>query len=183
MHIIALENHLFLLAIFVGNRMLIWVVRAQEVGWATCDLHNHRSRAIKVMQGLKDYQCKPLGPRLWDTDSVRYATNVKHQCNILQLPSIVWKLSIYQRVVQPFNRQIIQSEFSLTWSCVSLTRSTTSSEWKLFRFDKMEVNFFSNIADWCHILSLTSLKGGTWCANKKMKTRIYATPAVKGLKI
>ena len=41
---------------------------------------------------------------------------------------------------KPFNRQIIQSEFSPTWSCVSLTRSTTSSEWKLFRFDKMEVN-------------------------------------------
>ena len=33
-------------------------------------------------------------------------------------------------------------EFSPTWSCVSLTRSTTSSEWKLFRFDKMEVNTF-----------------------------------------
>ena len=43
-------------------------------------------------------------------------------------------------VVQPFHRQIIQFEFSHTWSCVSLTRSTTSSEWKLFRFDKMEVN-------------------------------------------
>ena len=42
----------------------------------------------------------------------------------------------------PFNRQIIQSEFSPTWSCVSLTRSTTSSDWKLFRFDKMEVNCF-----------------------------------------
>ena len=34
----------------------------------------------------------------------------------------------------PFNRQIIQSEFSPTWSCVSLTRSTTSREWKLFRW-------------------------------------------------
>ena len=32
---------------------------------------------------------------------------------------------------KPFNRQIIQFE-----------TSTTSSEWKLFRFDKMEVNFF-----------------------------------------
>ena len=42
----------------------------------------------------------------------------------------------------PFNRQIIQMEFSLTWSCVSLTRSTTSIEWKLYRFDKMEVNYF-----------------------------------------
>ena len=26
------------------------------------------------------------------------------------------------------------------WSCVSLTRSTTSSEWKLLRFDKLEIN-------------------------------------------
>ena len=31
-------------------------------------------------------------------------------------------------------------EFSLAWSCVLLTQSTTSSEWKLFRFDKIEVN-------------------------------------------
>ena len=40
---------------------------------------------------------------------------------------------------------------------------------------------FSNIAGWCHILSLTYLRWGTECANKKMKTRIYATPVVKGL--
>ena len=31
-------------------------------------------------------------------------------------------------------------------------------------------------------LSLTYLKCGTLCANKKWKTRIYATPALKGLK-
>ena len=42
----------------------------------------------------------------------------------------------------PFNRQIIQSEFSPTSSCVSLTRSTTSSEWKLCTFDKMDINSF-----------------------------------------
>ena len=35
------------------------------------------------------------------------------------------------------------------------------SEWKLYRFDKMAVNCFQNLADWCHILSLPSLKGGT----------------------
>ena len=40
------------------------------------------------------------------------------------------------------NRQIIQAEFSPTSSCVSLTRSTASSELKLFKFDKMEVNCF-----------------------------------------
>ena len=33
-------------------------------------------------------------------------------------------------------------EFSPTWSCVSLTRSTTSGEWKSFRFDKMDVDYF-----------------------------------------
>ena len=38
--------------------------------------------------------------------------------------------------------KIIQFEFSPTWSCVSLTRSTTPSEWKLFRFDKMGLNSF-----------------------------------------
>ena len=46
------------------------------------------------------------------------------------------------KTVKPLNRQIIYLEFSLTGSCVSLTRSTASSEWKLFRFDKMEVNHF-----------------------------------------
>ena len=30
-------------------------------------------------------------------------------------------------------------------------------------------HLFSNIADWCQILSLTYLKGGNWCANKKWK--------------
>ena len=40
------------------------------------------------------------------------------------------------------NRQIIQFEFSPAWSCVSLTRSTTSREWKLFRFYEMEINYF-----------------------------------------
>ena len=37
---------------------------------------------------------------------------------------------------------IIQPEFALTWSCVSFTRSTTSSKWKLFTYDKTEVNCF-----------------------------------------
>ena len=37
---------------------------------------------------------------------------------------------------------ILLTHFSLTGSYVSLTRSTTLSEWKLLRFDKMEVNDF-----------------------------------------
>ena len=51
--------------------------------------------------------------------------------------------------------------FSTIWNSVSLTRFTTSSEWKSFRFDKIAVNYFSNIADWYHMLSLTCSKGGT----------------------
>ena len=74
----------------------------------------------------------------------------------------------------PIYRSVILLEFSPTWSCVSLTRPTTSSEWKLFRFDKMEVNSFSNIAEWCHVLSLTCLQVGIQCANIKLKkNRMY----------
>ena len=68
------------------------------------------------------------------------------------------KASPWQEEPQPFNRQIIQSEFSPTWNCVSLTRSTTSSEWKLFRFDKMEVSCFQILLIDVIILCL---KGGT----------------------
>ena len=49
-------------------------------------------------------------------------------------------------------------------------------EWKLFRFHKKEVN--SNLADWCDILSLTCLKGGSYCANKKWKPEHIRRPAV-----
>ena len=41
---------------------------------------------------------------------------------------------------------------------------------------------FSNIADWCHILSLTCLKDGTKCANKNKNPNICDTGG-KGLKI
>ena len=67
----------------------------------------------------------------------------------------------------PFNRQIIQFEFSPTWSCVSLTRCTTSSEWKLFRFDKIGVNSSQILL--VDVTSLTCVKCGTKCANKKWK--------------
>ena len=50
-------------------------------------------------------------------------------------------LKIFQRF-NPLTAKFSQFEFSPTWSCVSLTRSTTSSEWKLFRFAKKEVKYF-----------------------------------------
>ena len=60
---------------------------------------------------------------------------------ILQRGEIMlWCFDVYR-----FKRLIIQFEFSPTWSCVSLTQSITSSECKLFRFDKMAVDSFQNM--------------------------------------
>ena len=39
----------------------------------------------------------------------------------------------------------------------------------------------SNLADWCHFLSLTGLKADMYCANIKCKKQILTAPAVKGL--
>ena len=59
----------------------------------------------------------------------------------------------YIWIIKPFYRQIIQSEFSPTWSCVSLTRSTTSKWVKIIQIWQNGGQLFSNIADWCHVLS------------------------------
>ena len=37
-----------------------------------------------------------------------------------------------------FTRQVILFEFSATWSCVSLPRTTTSSGWRLLTFASFE---------------------------------------------
>ena len=44
--------------------------------------------------------------------------------------------------LNPITAKLFNLNFSPTWSCVSLTRSPTPSEWKLFRFDKIEINTF-----------------------------------------
>ena len=41
-------------------------------------------------------------------------------------------------------------------------------------------SLFSNITDWCHILSLTCLKGGTQGANKKWKPKYTRHWRLKG---
>ena len=41
-------------------------------------------------------------------------------------------------------------------------------------------HLFSNIADWCHISSLTCLEGGTLCANKKWKPEYMRHRRLKG---
>ena len=47
----------------------------------------------------------------------------------------------------------------------------------------MEVTSFQNRADWCHLMALPCLKGGTECGNNWVKTPIYSAPAIKGLKV
>ena len=51
---------------------------------------------------------------------------------------------------------------------------------KIIQIWQNEGKLFSNLSGWCHILSLTYLKCGTWCADEKNKTQIYAAPVVKG---
>ena len=57
--------------------------------------------------------------------------------------NIIISSTFSYEIVVTSNRQMIPLEFSPTCSCVSLTRYTTSSEWKLFRFDnEFEDNSF-----------------------------------------
>ena len=63
----------------------------------------------------------------------------------------MYVLNIINMLIKPFNHgdhQINEFEFSLAWSCVSLTRSTTLSEWKILRFDKTKVNYFQILLIW-----------------------------------
>ena len=94
---------------------------------------------------------------IWDFagQSVYYTT---HQVRFLS-PKFVLNghISHFTRwQIRPFKCLITQLEFSLTWSCVSLTGSTTTSEWKLFSGGQR----FSNLVDWCHVLSLICSKDG-----------------------
>ena len=51
---------------------------------------------------------------------------------------------------------------------------------KIIQIWQNEGQLFSNIADWCHILSLTCLKGSTWYANKKWKPEYMRHRRLKG---
>ena len=55
------------------------------------------------------------------------------------LACVLLSISIFS-FIWPFNHQVIYFEFPHTSSCVSLVRSTISSEWKLFILDNMGVN-------------------------------------------
>ena len=49
---------------------------------------------------------------------------------------------------------------------------------KIIQISQKGGQLFSNLADWCDILSLTCLKGGSYCANKKWKPEHIRRPAV-----
>ena len=51
-------------------------------------------------------------------------------------------LLIKQCRLLSFDRNFFQFEFSVTWSCASLTRSTASSDWKFLRFVNVWPSFF-----------------------------------------
>ena len=61
----------------------------------------------------------------------------------------------------PFNRQIVQFEFSPTWSCVSrhlklcLADAIHNFKWvKIIQIWQNGGQLFSNLAGWCHIFYL-----------------------------
>ena len=63
--------------------------------------------------------------------------------------------------VNPFNRQIIQSEF-FTHLKLCLADEIHNIKWvKIIQIWQNGGQLFSNIAGWCHILSLPCSKGGT----------------------
>ena len=61
--------------------------------------------------------------------------------------------------LKPLEHWVIQFKFSVTWSCVSLPRHTTSSDWKFMLFVKFRSQmaiYISVFQDWKHILLWTA---------------------------
>ena len=124
-------------------------VTKQPWGVAKCH-HTCPERGFDLLSLLSRVR-KQLVPASF-TAGDRYSTdNSSHGGEMVLMTDIVhlWSKNKSFRFpefrfgyVWPFNSQMIQFEFSPTSSCVSLTRSTTSSEWELFGFDKMDVDYF-----------------------------------------
>ena len=55
----------------------------------------------------------------------------------------------------------------IAWSCVSRQRDTTSSEWKLCRFDEMEFNYFESLLISLFVINM--LENWYFCANQHIK--------------
>ena len=108
-----------------------------------CEWYPERNNLKKYIHFFQMFRIK--GQQKRDAQIPGYRQNrhlVYDLENILKITSDysrVWMTQLtphFQHEYRNNNRQIIQLEFSLTCSCVSLTRSITSSEWKLFRLTK-----------------------------------------------
>ena len=63
-----------------------------------------------------------------------------------------------------------------------LSDAIHNSKWvKIIQIWQNGGQLFSNRADWCHIMALPCLKGGTESGNNLVKNPIYSAPVVKGL--
>ena len=74
-----------------------------------------------------------------------------------------WRKAFCQHSFQLLGRLIILFKFSPSWSCVSLPRSTTSTEWKLLKFANLNNPFSFSISsyktDYKRLYSRSVLKG------------------------
>ena len=82
--------------------------------------------------------------------------------------------------VNPLTVKLLNMNF-FTHSKVCLADAIHNFKWvKIIQIWQNGGELFSNIAVWCHILSLTCLKGGTSCANKKWKPEYMRHRRLKG---
>ena len=101
-------------------------------------------RNREVACSASDRQCSNFESCVWRTVSSQ-SSHHPQEVLLAQFSLYVHKGGLkpdsfhFTTVSYSFNCRIILLEFSLTCSFVSLTRSTTSSEWKLFRFDKIKI--------------------------------------------
>ena len=71
-------------------------------------------------------------------------------------------------------------KFSFAWSCVPLTRSTTLSEWKLLKFDKVEVKDSENLLIYITWPPVKIPIRRYWCFNQSIQNfYILSGPSLK----
>ena len=82
-------------------------------------------------------------------------------------------------MVNPFTAKLFNLNFH-PLEVVSRWRDPQLKWVKIIQIWQNGGQLFSNIADWCRILSLTYLKGGTYCANNKCKPEYMRHWRLKG---
>ena len=81
--------------------------------------------------------------------------NIENKTNILGFtPPIMYYFMQMRYTIWPLVRKAVFSKCSRTWSCVSLTRFTTSNSITIIQIWQNEGRWYCNLADWCYVLSL-----------------------------